>query len=105
VANHEIAHDLDFDLAKLAAAKAAEAYQERFAEYDYKANWVRNDRVELSFTVMGKTLDGAMTVKARKLELELEVPLLFRPFRGKALEIIEREARMWIDKAKRGELS
>ena len=105
MATHEIPHDLDFDLAKLAAEKAAVAYGERFAEYDYKANWVRNDRVELSFQVMGKRLEGAMTVKSRKLELELDVPLLFRPFRGKAIEIIEREARGWIDKARRGELS
>jgi hypothetical protein len=32
------------------------------------------------------------------------VPLVFRPFRGKALEIIEREARVWLEKAKKGEL-
>jgi hypothetical protein len=104
VAQHEILHDLDFDLAKLAAERAAEAYAKRFEEYDYKATWVSNSRVELGFTVMGKRLSGAMTVKAKKLELELEVPLMFRPFRGKALEIIEREARVWLEKAKKGEL-
>lgn len=105
VAQHEILHDLDFDLAKLAAERAAEAYAKRFAEYDYKATWVSSSRVELGFTVMGKRLTGAMNVKARKVELELEVPLVFRPFRGKALEIIEREARVWLEKAKNGELS
>ena len=104
MASHEIPHDLDFDLAKLAAEKAAEAYGQRFAEYDYKATWVRNDKVELGFTVMGKRLEGAMVVKARKLELDLDVPLVFRPFKGKALEIIEREARIWLAKAKNGEL-
>jgi hypothetical protein len=104
VAQHEILHDLDFDLAKLAAERAADAYAKRFEEYDYKATWVSSSRVELGFTVMGKRLSGAMTVKAKKLELELEVPLVFRPFRGKALEIIEREARVWLEKAKKGEL-
>ena len=104
MAQHEISHDLDFDLAKLAAERAAEAYAKRFEEYEYKATWVSNSRVELGFTVMGKRLSGAMTVKAKKIELELEVPLVFRPFRGKALEIIEREARVWLDKAKKGEL-
>lgn len=105
MAQHEIQHDLDFDLAKLAAERAAESYAKRFAEYDYKATWVSSSRVELGFTVMGKRLTGAMNVKARKVELELEVPLVFRPFRGKALEIIEREARVWLEKAKNGELS
>lgn len=102
---HDIPHDLDFPLAKLAAQKAAEAYGKRFAEYDYKATWVRDDRVELGFTVVGRRLEGAMTIKSDRLELELEVPLLLRPFRGKAIEIIEKEARTWLDKAKRGELT
>ena len=102
---HDIPHDLSIDLAKLAAQKAAESYAERFAEYDYKATWVSDTRVELGFSVMGKRLEGAMNVKPRKLELELEVPFMFRPFKGKALEIIEKEARVWIQKAKNGELS
>jgi hypothetical protein len=102
---HDIPHDLDFALAKLAAEKAAEAYGKRFAEYDYRYKWVRDDRVELGFTVIGKRLEGAMTVKPTKLELELEVPFMMRPFRGKAIEIIEKEAREWLAKAKRGELT
>lgn len=102
---HDIPHDLDISLARLAAKKAAEAYGKRFAEYDYKATWVSENRVELGFTVVGKRLEGAMNIKSDRLELELEVPLMLRPFRGKALEIIEKEARSWIDKAKRGELS
>jgi hypothetical protein len=102
---HDIPHDLDFDLAKLAARKAAEAYGERFAEYDYRATWVSDSRVELGFTVVGRRLEGSLTVLPNRLQLELDVPLLMRPFRGKAIEIIEKEARMWLDKAKRGELS
>lgn len=105
MAQHDILHDLDFDLAKLAAERAAEEYGKRFAEYDYKATWVSSSRVELGFTVMGKRLTGAMNLGPKKLELELDVPLIFRPFRGKALEIIEREARVWLEKAKNGELT
>ena len=102
---HDIPHDLDFDLAKLAAEKAAESYSKRFAEYNCKYKWVSNDRMELSFGVAGKTLKGAMGIKATKLALELDVPFMFRPFRGKAIAIIEKEVNEWIAKAKRGELS
>ena len=101
---HDIPHDLDHDLAKLAARKAAEAYAERFAKYDYRARWISDTRVELGFTVMGRRLEGAMTVKSDRLSLELEVPLMFRPFQGKALQIIEQEAQVWLDRARRGEL-
>lgn len=101
---HDIPHDLSFDLAKVATEKAAEAYKQRFAEYDYRHKWVNDSRVELSFKVAGKRLEGALTVKDTKLELELDVPFVFRPFRGKAIEIIEKEARGWMAKAKAGEL-
>lgn len=101
---HEIPHDLSLDQAKLAARKAAEAYGKRFQEYDYKAKWVSETRVELGFTVMGKRLEGAMTVKPKQLQLELDVPFMFRPFQGKAISIIEKEANEWIAKARRGEL-
>ena len=102
---HDIPHDLDMDLAKLAARKAAEAYGKRFAEYDYSARWVTDTRVELGFTVVGKRLEGTMTVQSSKLVLELEVPFMMRPFRGKAIQIIEREALVWLDKARKGELT
>ena len=46
-----------------------------------------------------------MHVQAHAIELELDVPLLFRPFRKKAISIIEAEVRAWIDRAKAGELS
>ena len=61
-------------------------------------------RVELAFTVKGKTLDGSLTVEPRKVVVQMDVPLLFRVFQGKAIDIIEREVQKWIDRAKSGEL-
>lgn len=92
------------DAAKGAAKKAVEAYGARFADYNFSADWKSETLVNLGFSVAGKRLDGSMEVKPDCLALELDVPFLFRPFRGKAIEIIEREARVWIDKAKAGEL-
>lgn len=101
---HDIPHDLEPALAQLAARKAAEAYAERFAKYEYKHRWTNDTRLELTFTVMGKKLDGVMEVLPRKLALELEVPFMFKVFQGQAIGIIEREANVWIAKARRGEL-
>ncbi len=101
---HDIPHDLSMDSAKKAAKKAVEAYGARFADYDFSANWKSETMVDLGFSVAGKRLDGSMEVKTSCLALELDVPFLFRPFRGKAIQIIEREARVWIDKAKTGEI-
>ncbi len=102
---HDIPHDLEIPLAKLAARRAADAYAQRFAGYDYRQRWSSETRLELGFTVMGKRLEGIMDVEPRKLVLELEVPFMFKVFQGKAIEIIEREAKVWLAKARRGELS
>ncbi len=101
---HAIEHDLEPDLAKKAAEKAVEAYGKKFADYDFAAKWVDDKRVELGFTVAGKRLEGSMDVQPKQLALELDVPFVFRVFSGKAVQIIEKEARMWLDKAKKGEL-
>jgi hypothetical protein len=101
---HDIPHTLDIETAKRAARCAVEAYSERFARYDFEARWVRDDRVELAFVVAGKRLQGAMSVLAKSLRLELDVPWMFRMFKGKAIDVIEREAKIWIDRAQRGDL-
>ena len=101
---HDIPHDLEPELAKKAATKAAESYRQRLEKYEVKTDWVSDDRLELSFAVKGKRLHGAMTVRAKDLRLELDVPLLFRPFSKMAMGVIEKEAKEWIDKARAGEL-
>jgi hypothetical protein len=101
---HEIPHDLDMETAKLAARKAVEAYGRRFEKYDFKSDWKSETSVDIAFEVKGKRLDGRFSVHAKKLLLELDVPFIFRVFSGRAIEIIETEARLWLDKAQRGEL-
>ena len=41
---------------------------------------------------------------ASSIELELDVPFLFRPFRKQAIRVIEEEVQEWIEKAKAGDL-
>ncbi|MCB9764382.1 MAG: polyhydroxyalkanoic acid system family protein [Alphaproteobacteria bacterium] len=100
---HNIHHGLAHELARRATRKALESYRDRFTEYNPQGRWVTEDRAELSFTVAGKTLEGVVQVGKSDVELELEVPLLFRPFRSAALQVIEKEILEWIQRAKQGE--
>lgn len=102
---HDIPHDLEIEQAMLAARKAVEAYSERFDGYDFRSRWVSDRLVELSFAIAGKRMDGNLEVRASALALSLEVPFVFRMFKGKAIGIIEREAKKWIEKARNGELT
>ncbi len=102
---HTIPHGLDHATARKATQRALEHYQERFADYSPKQTWMGPDRAEIQFTVAGKTLKGFVQVMPREIALDLDVPMLFAPFRGKALGVIEGEIRQWIQKAKNGELA
>lgn len=99
-----IKHDLDPALAKKATQKAFESYQERFAEYNPTANWVTDQRAEIGFSVKGMTLDGAVEIHPGEIHLELDVPFIFKPFKKKAMSVIEEQIQLWVAKAKAGEL-
>jgi hypothetical protein len=101
---HQIAHDLDSNLAKEAAVRAFDAYKQRFANYNPTIQWDRDNKARIGFSVKGVKLEGSIDILPKAIELDLDVPFLFRPFKGKAIEVIEREVRAWLDKAKNGEL-
>ena len=101
---HQIAHDLDSNLAKEAAIRAFDAYKQRFANYHPTMDWHGERKARIGFSVKGVKLEGSIDILPQAIELDLDVPFLFRPFKGKAIEVIEREVRTWLAKAKNGEL-
>jgi hypothetical protein len=101
---HVVNHDLGQDKAKQVAQAAFDSYKSRYAEYGPKANWVTDKRAEISFSVKGMTLGGTIDVTPSTIEMDLDVPFLLKPFKGKAMAVIEGEIRTWIGKAKAGEI-
>jgi hypothetical protein len=101
---HQIPHDLDVSLAKEVATRAFESYRARFADYHPKLQWMGERDARIEFQVKGLRLSGSIGILPRAIELELDVPFVFRLFKNKAVEVIEREVRAWLAKAKAGEL-
>ncbi len=101
---HSVPHDLSFDLAKKAATKALESYQARFADYDPVIVWEGERRAEVSFAVKGMTLKGGFDIFDDRIDIEMDVPLLLRPFRQKALDVVEGEISKWVARARSGEI-
>ena len=102
--NHSVPHDLSHEQAREATRHALESYRARFPEFKPQGQWVSPDRAELSFSAVGSTLKGVVEVFDNHIDLELDVPLMMRPFRNKAMAVIEGEIRAWIQKAKDGRL-
>jgi hypothetical protein len=101
---HTIQTGLEQPLAKKAIEKAMEAYKARFADYNPRFEWTSADRGAFGFNAKGVSLGGTVHVHDHKVDVEMEVPFLFRVFQGRAMEVIEDQVRVWVEKARRGEL-
>jgi hypothetical protein len=101
---HEIHHGLPLELAKRAIDKAMAAYAERFAEYNPQFRWDSETRAVLGFKAKGVKVAGEIEIVGPNVFVDLEVPFILRVFKGKAIEVIDREVKRWIEKAKNGEL-
>lgn len=101
---HVIQHDLDTATAKKVADRAFAEYSARYPDYRPQLAWVSDRRADVAFNAKGVKLSGAMEIEPDSIALELDVPFLFRPFQKKAIEVIDREVRTWLGKAKSGEL-
>ena len=101
---HTIEHHLPTDMAKKACVKAFESYAERFAKYQPTADWVSDDSANVGFEAKGVKLGGSVVLREGAVDLDMDVPFIFKPFRNKAMEVIEREIREWIGRAENGEL-
>jgi hypothetical protein len=101
---HTIDTGLDQALSKKAIEKAMEAYSARFADYEPKFGWIGADRGEFSFNAKGVKLKGSIVVRDHQVDVDMQVPLLFRVFQGKAMGVIEEQVKLWVEKARRGEI-
>jgi hypothetical protein len=99
---HTVMHDLPLDAAKKAASAALAAYATRFAAYQPTVTWSSDTAAEVSFSAKGVTLIGTFAIFADRIELEMEVPLLLRMFRQRAVDVIEGEINAWVAKAREG---
>ena len=102
---HIIKHDLSPELAKKAADKAAEHYTEKWQKYDAKTTWLSDTKAEISFHVKGVNVVASIEMQPGQAVIDMQkVPLLLRPFKNMALDVVQKTMEKWIVRAKAGEL-
>ncbi len=101
---HEIHHGLSLELARKAIDKAMEAYSVRFADYNPDFQWISETKGNLGFKAKGVKVAGEIEIAGPNILVDLEVPFLLRIFKGKAIEVIDREVKKWVEKARAGEI-
>jgi hypothetical protein len=101
---HLVHHGLGQERAKQVADSALKSYADKFSQYSPRSTWVSPTKADISFNVKGMTLNGALEIRDKDYELDLDVPFLLRPFKGTAMSVIEQEIQKWVSKAKSGEV-
>jgi hypothetical protein len=91
----KLEHGLKRDEAKQALKKAFESYRERFSKYNPQATWTDDYTAEFSFNAKGLRLEGKVTVEEDVMDVELDVPMVLRVFKGKAMDVIRDEIDKW----------
>ncbi len=99
---HTIEHDLGESRAKEVALAAWESNRKRFDKYGPSLEWKGDSVARIGFSAMGIRVEATITINPKSIDVELSVPLLLRPFKKRAVTVVEREVADWIAKAKQG---
>lgn len=94
---HTILHDLDVPTAHRLVDRAFASYEVRYAAYEPVLRWRTDGRADLTLRVKGVPLSGTIVLEDHKLNVAVDVPFVFRPFQKRALEVIDREVRRWLE--------
>ena len=101
---HLVEHDLDLETVTRVVHLALDSYVQRFSGYSPQLKWTSERNARVSFKAKGITLNGTVEVRPRNIAIDLDVPFILRVFKKKAIDVIEREMRKWLEKARAGEL-
>ena len=96
--------NLDKARSKIAIDKAMDEYKKRFAEYTPRYDWTTEDSGDFSFSAKGVKLAGTIRVRDNKVDVEMDVPFLFKIFQGSAMKVIQEQVEHWVEKVKKGEV-
>ena len=69
---HSVPHDLGQERAKKVTEQALGSYATKFAKYAPKTTWTSPSTAKISFSVKGMTLNGAVEIKDKSIDMELD---------------------------------
>lgn len=101
---HSVGHDLDAQTARKVARHALEGYAAQFAKYNPQVQWLGEDAATVAFAAKGITIKGQVDLRPGEIVIDLSVPFALKLFQNKAVQVVEREIREWVDKAKNGQM-
>lgn len=97
---HIVKHNLSPEAAKKVAHSAYSSYKKRLSQYNPTIEWVDDTCAKVSFRVHKTVLKGKVVLEPKAIIFHFNVPLLMRPFMGRATKVLDQEVNSWIEKSK-----
>ena len=101
---HVIEHGLDAATAHKVTERAFAEYKTLYPSYDPTLTWTSDRAAKVGLSAKGLKLHGSVLLREGAIDVELEVPFLLKVFQKRAMEVIDREVRTWVERARAGEI-
>jgi hypothetical protein len=93
---HTVNHSLEVHEACALVERAFTHYEARYPAYQPSMSWTEPGRAEIRFNAKGFKLSARVELQPGRAVVEMDVPLLLRPFQGIARQVIDREVSRWL---------
>lgn len=93
---HSVKHTLEPDALHQLIERAFAYYESRHPKYEPTLSWLEPNKAELRFNARGLKLGARLEIQPGEAIVEMDVPLLLRPFQGAARQVIDREITRWL---------
>ena len=93
---HSIKHPLAPDRARQMLGSLLDTYREHYAEYNLQADWKDDDTATIDLSISGRDIQGEVRVCEDCYEVDMKLPLFFRPFKGKIRKGLDEEIERWL---------
>ena len=94
---HYFNHNLNQDDATMLTKEALDSYCDKYSEFQPKVAW-NNHQAEIALVVAGSKLKGVVEVEPGRIGLDMNIPFLLRPFKKKAIDVIQKEITTWMQR-------
>ena len=104
IIGHFLPHDLDPTQARALVEAAFGFYRSRYPRAKISLAWNSDETATVGFGARGFSFHGTVLLRPGGIELELELPFVFRVFHKQALRVVDAEAKKWLERARSGSL-
>ncbi len=94
---HTVKHPLAPERAKQMLGSLLDTYKEHYKEYEMQANWTGDDTAEIDMCISGRNIKGQVKVCDDCYEVDMDLPLFFRPFKKRIRKGMDEEVERWTE--------